>query len=137
MRITYIEEEINMKLLKCSVCGNIVEMVEDKGIPVMCCGKPMNVLEANTTDGALEKHVPVEEVVDGSVHVKVGSVEHPMLAEHYITMIVVEAGNAVYRVNLKPEEKPEAVVALNGYKGKVTVYEYCNLHGLWKTEIEA
>ena len=60
-----------------------------------------------------------------------------MLAEHYITMIVVEAGNAVYRVNLKPEEKPEAVVALNGYKGKVTVYEYCNLHGLWKTEIEA
>ena len=53
MRITYIEEEINMKLLKCSVCGNIVEMVEDKGIPVMCCGKPMNVLEANTTDGAL------------------------------------------------------------------------------------
>ncbi len=126
-----------MKLLKCAVCGNIVEMVEDKGIPVMCCGKPMNVLEANTTDGALEKHVPVAEVKDGNVHVKVGSVEHPMLAEHYITMIIVEAGNAVYRVNLKPEEKPEAVVALNGYKGKVTVYEYCNLHGLWKTEIEA
>lgn len=126
-----------MKLLKCAVCGNIVEMVEDKGIPVMCCGKPMNVLEANTTDGALEKHVPVAEVKDGNVHVKVGSVEHPMLAEHYITMIIVEAGNAVYRVNLKPEEKPEAAVALNGYKGKVTVYEYCNLHGLWKTEIEA
>lgn len=126
-----------MKLLKCAICGNIVEMVEDRGVPVMCCGKPMEALEANTVDAALEKHVPVAEVVDGNVHVKVGSVEHPMLAEHYITMIIVEAGNAVYRVNLKPEEKPEAVVALNGYKGKVTVYEYCNLHGLWKTEVEA
>ena len=62
-----------MKLLKCSVCGNIVEMIEDKGVPVMCCGKPMDELKANTTDGALEKHVPVAEIADGNLHVKVGS----------------------------------------------------------------
>ena len=115
-----------MKLLKCSVCGNIVEMIEDKGVPVMCCGKPMDELKANTTDGALEKHVPVAEIADGNLHVKVGSMEHPMLAEHYITMILVEAG-----------EKPEGVFPLGDYKGKVHVYEYCNLHGLWKTDIEA
>ena len=86
-----------MKLLKCSVCGNIVEMIEDKGVPVMCCGKPMDELKANTTDGALEKHVPVAEIADGNLHVKVGSMEHPMLAEHYITMILVEAGDNIMR----------------------------------------
>lgn len=126
-----------MKLLKCLVCGNIVEMIEDKGVPVMCCGKPMDELKANTTDGALEKHVPVAEIADGNLHVKVGSMEHPMLAEHYITMILVEAGDNIMRKNLKPGEKPEGVFPLGDYKGKVHVYEYCNLHGLWKTDIEA
>lgn len=126
-----------MKFLKCEVCGNIVEMVEDKGVPVMCCGKPMVELNANTSDGALEKHVPVAEIADGVLRVKVGSMEHPMLAEHYITFIAVEAGNTVYRASLNPGEKPEAVFALGDYKGKVNVYEYCNLHGLWKTDIEA
>lgn len=126
-----------MKLLKCSVCGNIVEMLEDKGVPVMCCGKAMEELQANTSDGALEKHVPVAEIVDGNLHVKVGSMEHPMLPEHYITMIMAVAGDVTYRKKLNPGEKPEAVFALNDYKGKVQVYEYCNLHGLWKTDIEA
>ena len=126
-----------MKLLKCPICGNIVEMIEDKGVPVMCCGKPMVELNANTTDGAVEKHVPVVEINGDIITVKVGSVEHPMLEEHYITMVLVEFDNRVLRVNLKPNEKPEAVFALNGYKGNVNVYEYCNLHGLWKTEVEA
>lgn len=126
-----------MKLLKCPICGNIVEMIEDKGVPVMCCGKPMVELNANTTDGAVEKHVPVVEINGDILTVKVGSVEHPMLEEHYITMVLVEFDNRVLRVNLKPNEKPEAVFALNGYKENVNVYEYCNLHGLWKTEVEA
>ena len=126
-----------MKLLKCPICGDIVEMIEDKGVPVMCCGKPMVELNANTTDGAVEKHVPVVEINGDILTVKVGSVEHPMLEEHYITMVLVEFDNRVLRVNLKPNEKPEAVFALNGYKGNVNVYEYCNLHGLWKTEVEA
>ena len=125
-----------MKLLKCPICGNIVEMIEDKGVPVMCCGKPMVELNANTTDGAVEKHVPVVEINGDILTVKVGSVEHPMLEEHYITMVLVEFDNRVLRVNLKPNEKPEAVFALNGYKGNVNVYEYCNLHGLWKTEVD-
>ena len=122
---------------RCPICGNIVEMIEDKGVPVMCCGKPMVELNANTTDGAVEKHVPVVEINGDILTVKVGSVEHPMLEEHYITMVLVEFDNRVLRVNLKPNEKPEAVFALNGYKGNVNVYEYCNLHGLWKTEVEA
>lgn len=125
-----------MKLLKCSVCGNIVEMIEDKNVPVMCCGKPMEELKANTSDGALEKHVPVAEYADGVLRVKVGSMEHPMLPEHFITMILVEVNHQVLRANLTPSDKPEAVFAIPEGSGKVHVYEYCNLHGLWKTDIE-
>ncbi|MGX8850152.1 desulfoferrodoxin family protein [Amedibacillus sp. YH-ame10] len=125
-----------MKLLKCSVCGNVVEMVEDKNTPIMCCGKAMEEVKANTTDGALEKHVPVAEVVDGNLHVKVGSMEHPMLPEHYITNIFVEFDNRIGRVMLNPGDKPEATICIGDYKGKIHVYEYCNLHGLWKTDIE-
>ncbi|MEF9967353.1 MAG: desulfoferrodoxin family protein [Longicatena sp.] len=126
-----------MKFLKCALCGNVIEVVEDKGGPLMCCGQPMNELKANTTDGALEKHVPAAQIIDGNLHVQVGSVEHPMLPEHYITFVAVEAGDTIYRKALKPGEKPEATFALNGYKGKVVVYELCNIHGLWKTELEA
>lgn len=126
-----------MKLLKCPICGNIVELIEDRGVPVMCCGKPMVELKANTTDGALEKHVPVAELADGKLTVKVGSVAHPMLAEHYITMVLVELEGKVLRADLKPGAAPEAVFDLGDYKGHVVVYEFCNLHGLWKTELDA
>ncbi|MEG0423139.1 MAG: desulfoferrodoxin family protein [Erysipelotrichaceae bacterium] len=125
-----------MKLLKCAVCGNVVEMIEDKGVPVICCGQAMNVLVANTSDGALEKHVPVMEVKDDVLFVQVGSVEHPMLPEHFITEIFVEYGNNIARASLKPGSKPTASFNLNGYKGLVHVYEYCNIHGLWKGEIQ-
>lgn len=67
-----------MKIFKCEVCGNVIEKIIDKGVPVMCCGKPMVELTANTTDGAMEKHVPVAEIKEGKLEVTVGSVEHPM-----------------------------------------------------------
>ena len=47
-------------------------------------------LNANHTDGAFEKHVPVIEINGNQVHVSVGSVAHPMLEEHYITAIYLE-----------------------------------------------
>lgn len=126
-----------MKNFKCEVCGNVIEKIIDKGVPVMCCGKPMVELTANTTDGAMEKHVPVAEIKEGKLEVTVGSVEHPMLPEHFITDIWAVAGTQVLRAQLKAGDAPKAVFALGDYKGKVEVYEYCNLHGLWKTEIEA
>ena len=124
-----------MKLLKCAVCGNIVEVVKDAGVPIMCCGKPMDELKANTTDGALEKHVPVATYADGMLKVVVGSVAHPMLPEHFITDIFVEIDDKVLRAKLEPGKEPEAVFALGDFKGKAHVYEYCNLHGLWKTDL--
>lgn len=126
-----------MKIYKCPVCGNVIEKLYDSSVPVVCCGKPMEELKAGVTDAALEKHVPVCEVKDGRLTVKVGSVEHPMTKEHYIAFIIAKAGETVMRRELTPEDKPEAEFCLNGYKGYVEVYEYCNLHGLWKTDITA
>lgn len=126
-----------MKLYKCQVCGNVIEKIYDKGVPVMCCGQPMQELKANTVDAAVEKHVPVA-VVDGDIlNVKVGEVAHPMMKEHYITSIFVVYNNKVQRADLTFEDAPEASFVLGGYKGTIEVYEYCNLHGLWKTVIEA
>ena len=113
-----------MKLYKCEICGNIIEKVIDKGVPVMCCGKPMVELTANTSDGALEKHVPQAAYADGVLKVSVGSVAHPMLEEHSITNIWVIAGNKVMRADLKPGEAPEASFAMGDFKGKAEVYDY-------------
>ena len=125
-----------MKILKCATCGKLVEVLVDTKVPAMCCGKPMEELVANTTDGAHEKHVPVVSVDGDKLIVKVGEVAHPMLDVHWITSIIVVMGNQVLRANLNPGEEPEATFALGGYKGHVEVYEYCNLHGLWKAEID-
>ena len=115
-----------MKLYVCPICGNVVEKIVDKGVPVVCCGKPMVELTANTTDGALEKHVPVLSIDGDKLHVKVGEVSHPMTDD-----------NQVLRVDLTSADQPEAVFAIGDYKGTIEVYEYCNLHGLWKATIEA
>ena len=125
-----------MKILKCATCGKIVEVLMDTPVPLMCCGKPMMELTANKTDGAHEKHVPVAHVEGDQLIVRVGEVDHPMLDVHWITNIIVVCGQTVLRANLNPGQEPAATFALNGYKGKVEVYEYCNLHGLWKTELD-
>lgn len=126
-----------MKLYVCPVCGNVVEKIVDKGVPVVCCGKPMVELTANTTDGALEKHVPVLSIDGDKLHVKVGEVSHPMTVEHLITTIIAVFNSQVLRVDLTSADQPEAVFAIGDYKGTIEVYEYCNLHGLWKATIEA
>lgn len=123
---------MELKFLKCEHCGNIVEMIEDKGVPVVCCGQRMTELVAGTSDGAREKHVPVYEVNGNTVLVKVGEVAHPMIPEHYIEWIVLQTKNGAQRRELKPGEKPEAIFALCEGDEVVAVYAYCNLHGLWK-----
>lgn len=126
-----------MKLLKCPICGNVVEMVEDHGVPLMCCGKPMVEVKAGEVDAAVEKHVPVVKVEGDYLVATVGEVLHPMTPEHLISNIWVEfSDGSAMKVTLSPEDKPEARFNVAGKKGKATVYEYCNLHGLWKAEVE-
>lgn len=121
------------QIYKCEICGNIVEVLYKGGGALTCCGKPMKLIEENTVDAALEKHVPVIEKIDGGVLVKVGTVEHPMLEKHYIQWIEVHTEDKIYRKYLKPGEKPEATFKLDEKHEKIVmVREYCNLHGLWK-----
>ena len=122
------------KFFRCSECGNMIGFIEDKGIDLICCGQPMKIIEPNVTEASTEKHLPVAEIDQDRIVVKVGSVEHPMLDEHYIQWIAVMSANRVQRVRLEPHMKPEATFYVLE-KGDVEIYEYCNLHGLWKTTI--
>ena len=125
---------MEMKFYRCAHCGQIVAIVKKTGVPVICCGEPMQELRANETDGAKEKHVPDVKVEGGIVKVQVGSVAHPMLEEHYIVFIALETENGFQIKYLNPGEAPTAEFALGDEK-PVAVYEFCNLHGLWKAEI--
>lgn len=120
------------QVYKCEVCGNIVEVLHNGGGALACCGQPMKLIEENTVDAALEKHIPIIEEIDGGVIVKVGSVEHPMLPEHYIQWIEVHTEDKIYRKYLKPGEKPEAIFKFD--EKVIMAREYCNLHGLWKKQ---
>lgn len=121
-----------LKIYRCEHCGNIVIKLKDSKVPVMCCGEKMKELVAGTTDAALEKHVPVVNVNGMEVEVSVGSVAHPMIDVHYIEFIILET-NLGYQVkHLNPGEQPRAKFMLVENEAVVAVYEYCNLHGLWK-----
>ena len=123
------------RFYKCAHCGNIITKVEDKGVPVFCCGQKMNELVPNTSDGAGEKHVPVVEVNGKEVKVVVGEVTHPMIEEHHIAWIWLQTDKGGQFKYLDHTGAPEAVFALAEGEEVVAAYEYCNLHGLWKKEV--
>ncbi len=119
-----------LQIYKCAQCGNIVEVLHGGGGQLVCCGGPMDLLEEKTADAATEKHVPVIEKIDGGYKVKVGSVPHPMLEEHFIEWIELLADGKAYRQFLEPGAEPEAI--FNVEADSVGAREHCNVHGLWK-----
>lgn len=123
------------KFYICKHCGNIIGMIHSSGVNVVCCGDPMTELTPNTVDAAQEKHLPVVKVEGNIVKVNVGSVDHPMSAEHHIAWIYVETMQGGQRKNLVIDGKPEAEFALTAGDKVVGVYAYCNLHGLWLTKV--
>lgn len=122
------------KFFICEKCGNIIGMIEPSGVPVVCCGQKMKKLEAGVVEASREKHIPVVTVEGDTVKVSVGSVEHPMTAEHYISWVYLETDKGGQRKALTPDSAPNLVFALADEK-PLAVYAYCNLHGLWKAEI--
>lgn len=120
------------KFYRCPVCGKIIAIVEERNVPTICCGKPMEELTANTVEASFEKHIPEFEVKDGIVKVVVGSVEHPMLENHYIGWISLQTNKGNQRKVLKPGDAPKAEFALLDGEEVEAVYAWCNLHGLWK-----
>jgi len=108
----------------------MTEVLHESGGELVCCGQPMALLTENTTDAAVEKHVPVINKIDGGYEVKVGEVNHPMEDAHYIEWIELIDGNTIYRKHLAPNEAPTATFLTTATN--VTARAYCNLHGLWK-----
>ena len=124
------------KFFLCTTCGNVVVKAIDSGVDIVCCGQKMKELVPGTTDASMEKHLPVVERIDDcTLRVKVGSMPHPMHKEHHIVFIYLETEHGGQIQYLDPEGQAEAVFC--GCKDKpVAVYEFCNIHGLWKTEIQ-
>jgi superoxide reductase len=123
-----------MKFFKCEICGNIIGMIYSSGVPVVCCGKKMTELVANTVEASQEKHLPVVTAEGNIVTVKVGSVAHPMIQEHHIEWIYLETEKGGQRKKLEVGSEPMTTFALDNDKA-IAAYAYCNLHGLWKTAI--
>lgn len=122
-----------MKIYRCPECGNLILMLNDSGVNPVCCGQKMQLLVPNRTDGATEKHLPVIEKTATGVRVQVGSTPHPMTPEHFITWIALTDGVTVELKHLKPGDAPTAQFSLTS--DHLTAYSYCNLHGLWQSEL--
>jgi superoxide reductase len=116
-------------------CGNIAVKPYDAGVPLVCCGEKMVQLEANTVDAALEKHVPAVTIEGNTVEVNIGSVDHPMTEEHWIQFICLVTDKGYTIKPLLPNEAPHAIFALAEGETPLKVYEHCNLHGLWVTNL--
>lgn len=123
------------KFFICKHCGNLVGMIEDSNVPIICCGEPMTQLHANTVDASQEKHIPVVEYDGHKYNITVGSVSHPMEEKHYIKWLYFQTENGGMRHCFKPGDLPQWHFCGNWDK-PIAVYAYCNLHGLWMTEIK-
>ena len=124
----------HQKFYICEHCGNLIGMIYDAGVPMMCCGQKMKKLEAGVVEASHEKHVPVIKIDGNIVNVSVGSVEHPMAEEHNIAWVYLQTDQGGQRKNLEVGKAPVVRFALADEK-PIAVYAYCNLHGLWKADI--
>lgn len=116
-------------LKKCLKCGKVIEEIESSACDTMCCGDAMVEIVANSTDAAVEKHVPTYEVLEGNMEVKVN---HVMEDDHYIMWIKLVYENSEQTIYFKPGEAPE----VNGkYEPGMKIYAYCNKHGLWVRDV--
>ena len=122
------------KFYICPTCRNTVEMIYDTDIKLFCCGEEMQELIPNTVEASGEKHIPAVKVSEGIVEVNVGSVNHPMEEVHWIEWVQLVTDKGTYRRFLNPGEAPKVRFVM-GEEKPVAVYAYCNLHGLWKTEL--
>lgn len=123
-----------IRFYRCNICGNIVAMIEDSGTVPFCCGMKMTLLIPGEKDATLERHVPVYKIECDELDVKVGSFPHPSLDAHYIQWIVATTNKGAYLRMLKAGDDPEATFRLTGGEKVTAVYEYCNVHSLWKSE---
>jgi len=124
----------NQKFFICKHCGNLAVLIDNKGSPLICCGENMAELIPNTVEASQEKHLPAITMSENMLTVHVGSAPHPMEAAHHISFVYVESANSSQRKHLKIGEAPTCAFSFSD-DAPIAVYAYCNLHGLWKTQI--
>lgn len=124
-------KELNLK--KCMKCNTLIRVLEECNCDdgnLMCCGEKMQSVVANSTDAAVEKHVPVYEKVGDNIKI---TVPHVMEEKHYIEYIFAVYENEVIEKHFTFSSEPSLVVP---YESGMKIYSYCNLHGLWGKEVE-
>lgn len=126
---------MDVRFFRCNICRNIAVKVVDEGPALSCCGQEMEELVADSTDAATEKHVPCVTREGNRLQVNVGSVDHPMLEEHYIQLICLVTTKDYHIHPLKPGDAPHAEFTVADDEQPLKVYEYCNIHGLWVKEL--
>jgi len=122
------------QIYQCGVCGNIVAIVHPGDGTLVCCDEDMKLLEEKSPEQeGKEKHVPVIEIDKNNVKVKVGSVPHPMVDDHYICLIqLLKEDNVIGSKTLNPGDEPIATFCVEDTDG-LSAREVCNKHGLWKS----
>lgn len=120
---------------RCNVCGNVFEVINNSGMLPVCCGKQMEKLIPNSTDGITEKHIPFVTMEKNVCHVQVGEEEHPMESNHWIMWVYIETKNGGELKRLYPKENAKVSFSLN-QDTVIAVYAYCNKHGLWVKEMK-
>ncbi|PHV71993.1 desulfoferrodoxin [Sporanaerobium hydrogeniformans] len=123
------------KFYRCKVCGNIVGIIEAGGGKLVCCNEAMTEIKPNTTEAATEKHLPVVSITGNEVKVVIGSVAHPMTEAHLINWVYLLTEKGGQRKCLSPNDEPCVTFALTEDDRVLAAFAYCNLHGLWKTEV--
>lgn len=118
----------------CETCGNLVSVIDYSGMPMSCCGQEMSEVRSNTAEAYGEKHLPEVSVYGNTLKAKIGATPHPMEDKHYIEWVFLQTDRGCQRYNMHPGEQPIAVFKINGEQ-PVAVYAYCNIHGLWETDL--
>lgn len=119
-------------LYSCPICGNLICMIEDSGVVPVCCGSEMTRIIANTVDADAEKHVPVMRREGVNVQILVGGLPHPMTPAHHISRIILLTNRGVYLRRLNPGDPAGTIFNIRIDEDVISVYAWCNLHGLWK-----
>jgi len=127
---------MKLSFYKCKHCGNVIVFAHNSNVPVICCGEKMTELVPNTVDGSVEKHLPVYKFEDNQIQIKVGSVAHPMDEDHHIEFIAIETENGYQFKSLKGWKEAIAKFNIPEDRNVKSIYEYCNKHGLWKTDVK-
>lgn len=117
------------EVYRCSVCGNVIEVVHHGEGILFCCGRAMQLFSERTVDIDAEPYAPIVQQTKEGIKVTVGVTLHDMAEDHHIQWIEVISDHMQCRKYLKPGAPPEATFNVEGVN--VRARAYCTQHGLY------